>query len=899
MADKSTNFVIKVDSKEVDLAKTSFVDFKKIIADAKKELQTLPVSDPRYKQLATDINSAEKAWKEATKAANKFGDENEKGEEQVKSYRLQIRETTIELQKVEQQFGKNSVQAVDLREKLKGLKDEQDNFNQTTVKLDDALGNIPGPIGKVGKAMQQYGFVTNNARTAVASLTKAFPILKNAIAATGIGALVILFGLLVGAVIKAFNSFKPLQDAVAKLGVLMDVLGQIVEPIIELIGKGLVVVLDVLARSIAFVTGKTEEFNKALADKKALEEFNANIEEQKFQLETLGDTYDEFEKRRIAAAIERDEKIKEINESEVLDAEEKVRRILLIEQRLQRNLIRIEEELSNKRKDQIKKANDERISLEKTYNEKILNLKIENSILEANSEFKVRMDQIDRETLARQKEINEIITDKKKRDEALLELEKNFNLKSEKLAEELVRNEIDFGLEILNIRAELSSDIENINKEQTNNESIQRAVSYTKEIFQLKKQYDEIINTRKAFGDEFKNVVENLEREKNETLTLLQERFERDSQKIIDKSELEIIQRQIKFFNQSISTLDRYAMSVETELLEIVSAYDGSTKAADIFLGKLSKRMSDEMMLNFQKTQDLREIYKDQYNLIADAIELENQLLNQSRLDNLISEEAYFARINELEAESLQNKQTYTQQKIGLDRLEVESRRESANASGRIAENLAALLSEVAGKSRALQIASALTEAAVSIARIITDTQRAIIAFTASVAPLGPAGVPIAAAYAVKSKVSAAIGIATISAGAISKLKGLNATTTESSGSTSGQQSNNLGRGYSEGGLVQGPGTTKSDSIPARLSNGEAVMTANAVSMFNPLLSMMNQMGGGVAFSSNFNTTFMDKPIVSTPSEQKGSMIMKTYVVEKDLTNSQQRQARLKDLSTL
>lgn len=51
---------------------------------------------------------------------------------------------------------------------------------------------------------------------------------------------------------------------------------------------------------------------------------------------------------------------------------------------------------------------------------------------------------------------------------------------------------------------------------------------------------------------------------------------------------------------------------------------------------------------------------------------------------------------------------------------------------------------------------------------------------------------------------------------------------------------------FATGGLVTGPGTGTSDSIPAQLSNGEAVMTARATSMFAPLLSSFNQMGGGV-----------------------------------------------------
>ena len=53
-------------------------------------------------------------------------------------------------------------------------------------------------------------------------------------------------------------------------------------------------------------------------------------------------------------------------------------------------------------------------------------------------------------------------------------------------------------------------------------------------------------------------------------------------------------------------------------------------------------------------------------------------------------------------------------------------------------------------------------------------------------------------------------------------------------------------KSFAVGGYVSGAGTGTSDSIPARLSNGESVMTARTTSMFSPLLSAFNQLGGGV-----------------------------------------------------
>lgn len=54
--------------------------------------------------------------------------------------------------------------------------------------------------------------------------------------------------------------------------------------------------------------------------------------------------------------------------------------------------------------------------------------------------------------------------------------------------------------------------------------------------------------------------------------------------------------------------------------------------------------------------------------------------------------------------------------------------------------------------------------------------------------------------------------------------------------------------GYATGGYIEGAGTGTSDSIPARLSNGESVINARSTARFYDLLSAINQAGGGVAF---------------------------------------------------
>ena len=80
---------------------------------------------------------------------------------------------------------------------------------------------------------------------------------------------------------------------------------------------------------------------------------------------------------------------------------------------------------------------------------------------------------------------------------------------------------------------------------------------------------------------------------------------------------------------------------------------------------------------------------------------------------------------------------------------------------------------------------------------------------------------------------------------------------------------------------------------------GEAIMTRGAVTQFAPLLSLMNQAGGGTSFNSNLMTTRQDNPILSNPAQEQAPLIVKTYVVSQELTTEAHKQARLKNLSTI
>lgn len=105
-------------------------------------------------------------------------------------------------------------------------------------------------------------------------------------------------------------------------------------------------------------------------------------------------------------------------------------------------------------------------------------------------------------------------------------------------------------------------------------------------------------------------------------------------------------------------------------------------------------------------------------------------------------------------------------------------------------------------------------------------------------------------------------------------------------------------RGYARGGYIDGPRHAQGGTL-IEAEGGEAVMTRGAVSMFGPLLSMMNQAGGGTNFNKDMMFTANDAPSSSPSGQSPEPVIMKTYIVSNELTTEAEKQARLKNLSTL
>lgn len=96
-----------------------------------------------------------------------------------------------------------------------------------------------------------------------------------------------------------------------------------------------------------------------------------------------------------------------------------------------------------------------------------------------------------------------------------------------------------------------------------------------------------------------------------------------------------------------------------------------------------------------------------------------------------------------------------------------------------------------------------------------------------------------------------------------------------------------------DGGIVPGMGSGDIDSVPARLAPGEAVINSRSTQAFLPLLSAMNEMGGGQSFVPDLPPTNQPQKFAPVFVDNSNKEPIRAYVVESDISNAQKRISRI------
>ena len=979
---KTAEFKIKIDGKQLDLTKISFKDFNKIIADSKKSLKDLPLTDPRYKTLSADIKTAEKAWKEATKAAGDFNDENEKGSGQVRSYRSQIRELELDLIKVEQQFGKNSKEAAELRSQLGELRDQQDELKASTQDLDDSLAALPGPIGKIGQTLGGLETITRNAKGAFGNLSKQFPILDSAWKATGIGILVGLVIGLVAAVVKAAQSFKPLQDAFA---ILQDSLGAVMnalKPITDFILNVFVGALKLVAGLISTVAEAFGGVSNGAA--KATLDLEREISLQERTLGRLGDSLGDYTKNIVTLYAEQKKAILEVKQA-VKD------QVLTQQQGLEQELLILANGLAKKKliEDEYQKNRAQKLNESIKAQNDADNAGVQNSRRSQTRQLEID-NEFNKVSLA-----NDIISYKNRKqalEDNLKTLEAvNFEGKADVIdalkssieeqdfliqnAQNVTKAQIQKGnAELSKLRAQFArEDIAAINEranaiQQLTTELIrednQRNLQAAKDQLESLKEQQrlELENTQLA-GVSLKNLKEKQAAEialANENIRkaqiqldayIIQQEIDKQQRlaieagvgtqeyfdarrKIIDQelekellladlNQNEIENARTKHW-KALLELDKEGL--QAQINQIQMEYDGLYEGTVTFFDKQRELENKnyelrqkELQGNYDALEALNKQHQKNMQLI-DASQLQNTAdlqmrkfaalgtMNQAFFDEARKgEEAFYeaerkrAGDNNALLEVIELE--HTKRLAEIDAQQKEAKLQVYSAIAQITQEFASVLNDIAvsqmkaaqgvdearfNRAKDFAKAAVIVERIGAIGQIVANTGIANAkAVAASPLTFGQPWVTI-------NTISAGISIAGIIASAIKSVSELNGQKFEpkNAGGTG------LARGMEKGGLIEGNRHSQG-GVMIEAEGGEAVMTRGAVTMFGPLLSMMNQASGGTPFQPNLMTTLMDKPLTSNPSEEERPMVIKSYVVSNDLTTEQEKLARLKSISTL
>jgi hypothetical protein len=322
------------------------------------------------------VDDASTGIKKLTGDTDKLDKAVSKNENSVKTYGQQIKALQKELIALGSRTTENAAEFDTLSTAIVNLKNEQEDLTIGTTKLEAQLGTLPGPIGNISKGFDNFDRTMKNTRGAFINLTKQFPLLNNAFVASGVGAIIVIFGLLAAAVIKAFNSFEPLKVAVGNLGIAFKLVGKILDPLVNLIGRGLTRAIEGASRAIAFLTGNMAEYNKEVEKAANDKRLKQKLEDEQLEWELIKDNVDQYTRSIRESYNTWQQQIQEIKESKKSEAEQD-RLIAIATQQFQMRNAKLYEEDQKRRRESLKLSKEELEAIKRIQETNLASLRIQ------------------------------------------------------------------------------------------------------------------------------------------------------------------------------------------------------------------------------------------------------------------------------------------------------------------------------------------------------------------------------------------------------------------------------------------------------------------------------------------------------------------------------------------
>lgn len=816
--------------------------------ETRNNLKTQQEKEGSLKSLRAELSNSTKAYDELSKAERE-GVEGQKLREHINDITLQLKEAEAETQRFYRNVGNYEKSVGDALSGLRKQVEEANKKYQELVKTEgehaestekakkkldelqlslnfaeEESGNLNSSVlGFVtagnpwamtaANMVKQLGSVRNGfvlAKTGAQMLGKQFlALMANPIIAF-LASIAVAISILVKGIKGSEENMNRWKVAMAPLGVALDFISNLITGL----ASGILTVIETGGKLLGWI-GKMCESIPLLGD--AFQEQNQKIQErvelQKSQIE--------FEKRTRAEIVKSAEREKAISElrAKVTDKANytaKQRKDALEE------AIRLEREQADEKKN-IAELNLKNLELEASLAEN--DAEMNNKLAEAKAAV-IRAD-VDynnkiREMNAQRSELNnQIITEEKtKADAAKKAAEEAVTIRKERAQKETeaIRQAEDAMLSLI--------------KDGIEKQRRQITLSYDREIEDLKKKLAEEKNLTQKAKDAIRQVIKAKEQEK---VNELQKLSDEEVQKSIEKEEkrIALLLQTVKKGSEAEYQL-KIQQLMKQEEAELVAADSEIASVEEREATKLAIRqkynlLNDELMEShnnsvIKKQQDALKLEFETKIAAAgnDEVQVLQLKMKQKRVELESMQQLEGESIQAFNLRKLQVQNEYNNSKQSLTDKEVEIEQTKYQAVESIVGGLGSLTETLGEKNTTFAKLSKV----LALGEIAVNTGKAI-----------AAGVAQAQSVPFPGNIAA---IATTIATVLANI----ATATKTVKSAK----------FAQGGSVVGPGSGTSDSIPAMLSDGESVLTAAATSMFSPMLSAFNQMGGGIPINVTATT---------------------------------------------
>jgi hypothetical protein len=471
--------------------------------------------------------------------------------------------------------------------------------------------------------------------------------------------------------------------------------------------------------------------------------------------------------------------------------------------------------------------------------------------------------------------------------------------------------------ELTRIKADLDAKIElEVKKENTSREKLQSLYKqkYEAEIegqklseaqkLLLRKQYQQKVEEailedkakrQKDYEDSLKLLQSNSKLQLDQLNANLTEQkvIYGENSKEARKTQDEIYQAQKEALDKEIELLNKKGDLTVEEKIRLKSIAIEQQNLTTSVIAENKKRLESDNAVLLKKGEDTKKasdkLYQDKMSAAANDFDLQQQILD----DKIAQEKKFYEEqlaiigLTDEQKKALQEKQTAdvkanADAQVQIQKAKTEAELAFLNASANAINAVADIIGKNTKTGKALAVAASLINTYSAIAGQLK-------AFS---------GVPIPGYAIAQAIATGLVGFKAVSDIVSVKVPESTAATSVPSGPSVSKP-----RGLAMGGYVSGGGTSTSDSIPALLSNGESVINAASTKMFMPLLSTINQIGGGRQFASGgvSSSEFAQSSAMTSLTDAifAQQQPIKTYVVSSDMTNQQMMDRTIKMRSTI